>query len=253
MTTSIAGITVGLVALPLAMAFAIASGVTPQAGLYTAVVAGFIISALGGSRCPDRRPHRRLRRHRQRHRRRYGWPASPSAPSWPASSSSSWASPAWARRQVHPPPRHRRLHQRHRRPHRQHPDQGLLRPPHSARPRRILRKNRLLLAEHAATTPPQPLCSPSLRSPSSVWPKAWARRIPATSSSSCSARSPPGILPPPGRNHRHPVRRHPRASRLRPPLPYLHLSQLSNLSRPPSPSPCSPPSNRSSPPSSPTA
>src|ERR1700729_12355 len=45
-----AGITVGLVALPLAMAFAIASGVPPQAGLYTAVVAGFIISALGGSR-----------------------------------------------------------------------------------------------------------------------------------------------------------------------------------------------------------
>ena len=40
----------GLVALPLAMAFGISSGVTPQAGLYTAVVAGFIISALGGSR-----------------------------------------------------------------------------------------------------------------------------------------------------------------------------------------------------------
>jgi SulP family sulfate permease len=46
----IAGITVGLVALPLAMAFAISSGVPPQAGLYCAVVAGFLISALGGSR-----------------------------------------------------------------------------------------------------------------------------------------------------------------------------------------------------------
>jgi SulP family sulfate permease len=46
----VAGLTVGLVALPLAMAFAIASGVSPQAGLYTAVVAGFLISALGGSR-----------------------------------------------------------------------------------------------------------------------------------------------------------------------------------------------------------
>jgi sulfate permease, SulP family len=46
----IAGITVGLVALPLAMAFAIASGVPPQAGLYCAVIAGFLISALGGSR-----------------------------------------------------------------------------------------------------------------------------------------------------------------------------------------------------------
>src|ERR1700761_319204 len=46
----VAGITVGLVALPLAMAFGIASGVTPQAGLYTAIVAGALISALGGSR-----------------------------------------------------------------------------------------------------------------------------------------------------------------------------------------------------------
>jgi SulP family sulfate permease len=46
----VAGLTVGMVALPLAMAFAIASGVPPQAGLYTAVVAGFLISALGGSR-----------------------------------------------------------------------------------------------------------------------------------------------------------------------------------------------------------
>jgi len=46
----IAGVTVGLVALPLAMAFAIASGVPPQAGLYCAVIAGFLVSALGGSR-----------------------------------------------------------------------------------------------------------------------------------------------------------------------------------------------------------
>jgi SulP family sulfate permease len=46
----VAGLTVGLVALPLAMAFAISSGVAPQAGLYTAVIAGFLISALGGSK-----------------------------------------------------------------------------------------------------------------------------------------------------------------------------------------------------------
>jgi len=45
-----AGITVGVVALPLAMAFAIASGVPPQAGIFTAIIAGFLISALGGSR-----------------------------------------------------------------------------------------------------------------------------------------------------------------------------------------------------------
>jgi SulP family sulfate permease len=46
----VAGVTVGLVALPLAMAFAIASHVPPQAGIYTAIVAGFLISLLGGSR-----------------------------------------------------------------------------------------------------------------------------------------------------------------------------------------------------------
>src|SRR5271167_2091904 len=46
----VAGVTVGLVALPLAMAFAIASGVSPQAGIYCAIVTGFIISALGGSK-----------------------------------------------------------------------------------------------------------------------------------------------------------------------------------------------------------
>jgi len=46
----IAGVVVGIVALPLALAFAIASGVPPERGLYTAVIAGFLISALGGSR-----------------------------------------------------------------------------------------------------------------------------------------------------------------------------------------------------------
>jgi len=46
----LAGVVVGIVALPLALAFAIASGVPPERGLYTAVIAGFLISALGGSR-----------------------------------------------------------------------------------------------------------------------------------------------------------------------------------------------------------
>ena len=45
----VAGLTVGLVALPLAMAFAISSGVAPETGIYTAVIAGFLVSALGGS------------------------------------------------------------------------------------------------------------------------------------------------------------------------------------------------------------
>src|SRR5687767_7628182 len=45
-----AGVTVGLVALPLAMAFAISSGLAPEAGIYAAIVAGGLISAFGGSR-----------------------------------------------------------------------------------------------------------------------------------------------------------------------------------------------------------
>src|SRR6185436_293234 len=46
----LAGVVVGIVALPLAVAFAIASGVTPERGLWTAIIAGFLVSALGGSR-----------------------------------------------------------------------------------------------------------------------------------------------------------------------------------------------------------
>ena len=49
MSDLMAGIIVGIVALPLAIAFGIASGVTPEKGIITAIVAGFIISLLGGS------------------------------------------------------------------------------------------------------------------------------------------------------------------------------------------------------------
>ncbi|MEO6851996.1 MAG: sulfate permease [Mucilaginibacter sp.] len=47
---AVAGVIVGIVALPLAIAFAIASGVSPEKGIFTAIIAGFVISALGGSR-----------------------------------------------------------------------------------------------------------------------------------------------------------------------------------------------------------
>ena len=46
----IAGLTVGVIAIPLSMALAIASGVAPQYGLYTAMIAGFLIALTGGSR-----------------------------------------------------------------------------------------------------------------------------------------------------------------------------------------------------------
>ncbi|MBF0217005.1 MAG: STAS domain-containing protein [Candidatus Omnitrophica bacterium] len=50
MSDCVSGVIVGVVAIPLAIAFAIASGVTPDKGLFTAIIAGFIISAIGGSR-----------------------------------------------------------------------------------------------------------------------------------------------------------------------------------------------------------
>ena len=49
-TDAVAGLTVAIVALPLAMALGIASGASPNQGLVTAVIAGFLISLLGGSR-----------------------------------------------------------------------------------------------------------------------------------------------------------------------------------------------------------
>ena len=50
LTNLLAGVIVGIVALPLAMAFAIASGAKPEQGLYTAIVAGLVVSIFGGSR-----------------------------------------------------------------------------------------------------------------------------------------------------------------------------------------------------------
>jgi SulP family sulfate permease len=47
---AMAGLTVAIVALPLSMAIAVASGVTPERGLYAAIIGGFLVSALGGSR-----------------------------------------------------------------------------------------------------------------------------------------------------------------------------------------------------------
>ena len=65
-----AGVIVGIVALPLAIAFAIASGVKPEQGLYTAIIAGFLISALSGSRVQIgcRAGHRARSLDRLRHR-----------------------------------------------------------------------------------------------------------------------------------------------------------------------------------------
>ena len=65
----VSGVIVGVVALPLALAFAIASGAKPEQGLYSAIVAGLVVSIFGGTGC--RSPaHRRVRRHSRRHHRK---------------------------------------------------------------------------------------------------------------------------------------------------------------------------------------
>ena len=82
----VAGLTVAIVALPLSMAIAIASGATPERGLYAAIVGGFLVSAAGRQPVPDRRAGRRLHlgagrrvgrpsRHRRRAARHGRWPA----------------------------------------------------------------------------------------------------------------------------------------------------------------------------------
>ena len=69
MADILAGLTVAIVALPLSMAIAIASGVSPERGLYTSIVGGFLVSALGGSRFQIGGPGRRLYRAGRRDRR----------------------------------------------------------------------------------------------------------------------------------------------------------------------------------------
>lgn len=63
----VAGIIVAIIALPLSIALALASGVGPEQGIYTAIVAGFLISFFGGSPCPDCRTYCSLRYHRGGH------------------------------------------------------------------------------------------------------------------------------------------------------------------------------------------
>ena len=63
-----AGITVGVVALPLALAFAIASGLTPERGLYTSIIAGFFHGVFQREPVPRQRADGRVRRHHLQHR-----------------------------------------------------------------------------------------------------------------------------------------------------------------------------------------
>ena len=126
---ALAGLTVAIVALPLSMAIAVASGTSPERGLYTAIVGGFLISALGGSRFQiggpagafivlvaatiERHGYRRLSPRDDDRGRRASRPRLPAA---------------WDLHQVHPASGHRRVHGRHRRHHPGEPAARPLRP-----------------------------------------------------------------------------------------------------------------------------
>jgi len=129
----IAGVTVGLVALPLAMAFAIASGVSPQAGIYCAIVTGFLISALGGSKTQIGGPTGAFVVVVLGIISRYGLDglftctmlAGVLLVIMGITGLGSMV-------KFFPPPSRRRLHQRHRHPHRQHANPRSVRPAHGA-------------------------------------------------------------------------------------------------------------------------
>jgi SulP family sulfate permease len=93
----LAGLTVGVIALPLAIAFAIASHVTPEQGLYTAIIAGFLISLLGGSRVQIGGPTGAFVVIIAGVVDKFGYSGWRWRRSWPASSSSSWALASSAR------------------------------------------------------------------------------------------------------------------------------------------------------------
>lgn len=87
----IAGVIVAIIALPLSIALALASGVSPEQGLYTAIVAGFLVSALGGSKVQIAGPTAAFAAIPET-----GWTAWRLPPFWLGSCWCSWDCSAWA-------------------------------------------------------------------------------------------------------------------------------------------------------------
>ena len=132
--TRIAGLTVAIVALPLSMAIAIGSGLSPDRGLYTAIVGGFLISALGGSRFQIGGPAGAFIVLIATIVERHGYDGLVLATLMAGADDDRGRLPA-ARHlyQVHPAARSRRLHGRHRGHHFRQPAEGAAGPRHRAR------------------------------------------------------------------------------------------------------------------------
>ena len=244
--TSFAGLTVAIVALPLSMAIAIASGVTPDRGLYTAVVGGFLVSLLGGSRfqiggpagafivlvAADRRAPRRRRR-------------DPRHPDGRHVPDRRGLAAARHLHQVHSLSGDGRLHRRHRRHHLRQPAQGSPRH-HAGREGAGRIRAETRRRWRAACTPS---ISPPSRSRSSASPiivglRRWRPHWPGILIAVVLAAVATGRAVAAGRNHRHAGsaasrancrRRRCRRSRLRRRRPCCPMR---------SPSRCSAPSSR---------
>ena len=207
---AIAGLTVAIVALPLSMAIAIASGVSPDRGLYTAIVGGFLISALGGSRFQIGGPAGAFIVLVAQIVERHGYDGLVLATLMAgADPDRGRLSAARHLHQVHPLPGDGRLHRRHRRHHLRQPAQGTARPRHRAGAGSAAAEARSHLRErirHAQAGDRRAVgCSPSpsfvgLRRLRPNWPGLLIA-VAVTAALTCApaARR---------RDHRHPLRRH---------------------------------------------
>ena len=131
---AIAGLTVAIVALPLSMAIAIGSGLSPDKGLFTAIVGGFLISALGGSRFQIGGPAGAFIVLIASIVERHGYDGLVLATAHGRRDDDGRRVPAaWHLHQVHSVPGHRGLHRRHRRHHSGEPAEGAARPRYGER------------------------------------------------------------------------------------------------------------------------
>ena len=215
----LAGLVVGIVALPLAMALAIAVGVAPQYGLYTSIVAGAVVAALGGSRLQVTGPTAAFIVILAPIYSRFGMSGLLlSGADGRLDADRHGARPARSVHRVHPAPGHHRLHRRDRHRHRHAAGQGRPRPQPVARARELLRSHRphvagarLGVARRAghrsghAGAPPR-RSAPDQADSGAAGGHPAGRR---------AGRHPqPRVARPRGRHHRQPLSRHGRRPRL---------------------------------------